>query len=222
MEIQLKILVSWRLVRVLISPVHLFTDTSAILNLLDLRSIMGCPGGTRSVFSRSFPAKREVQCIFLGKKAFVIKSKDGTTIFFSHFNLFVEKLKNWPESERKYWCEYNGSSLCPLGIPKYSLNPINSICMTTVSVKRSIRRWHSLFKESLLPLSLFINYGYICTWIRRSLQYYYYLKRQKNIYTKEIYCRKYTRTVLKIYYLPTPSPPLPLLMRLWKVSRKSV
>ena len=83
-------------------PSHLFTDTSAMLNLLDLRSIVGCPGGTRSVFSRSFPAKREVQCIFLGKKAFVITSKDGTTIFFSHFNLFLEKLKNWPESERKY------------------------------------------------------------------------------------------------------------------------
>ena len=77
-------------------------NTSAILNLLDLRSIMGCPGSTGSVFSRSFPAKREVQCIFLGKKAFVITPKDGTTIFFSHFNLFLEKLKNWPESERKY------------------------------------------------------------------------------------------------------------------------
>ena len=66
-------------------------------------SIMGCPGGTRSVFSRSFPVKREVQCIFLGKKAFVFTSKDGTMIFFSHFNLFLEKLKkDWLESERKY------------------------------------------------------------------------------------------------------------------------
>ena len=80
-------------VTVLISSVDLFTDMSAILNLLDLRSIMGCQGGTRSVFSRSFPAKREVQCIFLGKKTFVITFKDGTTIFFFHFNLFLEKLK---------------------------------------------------------------------------------------------------------------------------------
>ena len=31
--------------------IDLFTDTAAILNLLVLRSIMGCPGGTRSVFT---------------------------------------------------------------------------------------------------------------------------------------------------------------------------
>ena len=40
----------------------LFTDTAAILNLLDLRCIMGCDGGmssiryTRSVFTRAFRA----------------------------------------------------------------------------------------------------------------------------------------------------------------------
>ena len=73
--------------------IDLFTDTAAILNLLDLRSIVGCPGGTRSVFTRAFRAKRELQCIFLGKKAIVITSKDGTTIFFSHYNLFLGKLK---------------------------------------------------------------------------------------------------------------------------------
>ena len=54
---------------------------------------MGCPGGARSVFTRAFRAKRELQCIFLGKKAIVITSKHGTTIFFSHYNLFVGKLK---------------------------------------------------------------------------------------------------------------------------------
>ena len=32
--------------------IDLSADTAAILNLLDLRSIMGCPGGTRSVFPR--------------------------------------------------------------------------------------------------------------------------------------------------------------------------
>ena len=79
-------------------PIDLFTDTAAILNLLDLRSIMGCPGGTRSVFTRAFRAKRELQCIFLGKKAIIITSKHSTTIFFSHYNLFIGKLKeNWPE-----------------------------------------------------------------------------------------------------------------------------
>ena len=54
---------------------------------------MGCTGGTRSVLTRAFRAKRGLQCIFLGKKAIVITSKDGTTIFFSHYNLFLGKLK---------------------------------------------------------------------------------------------------------------------------------
>ena len=63
----------------------LFTDTEAILNLLDLRSIVGCPRGTCSVFTRAFRAKRELHCIILEKKAIIIKSKHGTTIFFSHF-----------------------------------------------------------------------------------------------------------------------------------------
>ena len=54
---------------------------------------MGCPGATRSVFTRAFRVKREFQCIFLWKKAIVITSKHGTTIFFSHYNLFLGKLK---------------------------------------------------------------------------------------------------------------------------------
>ena len=79
----------------MLSPLllSLFTDTAAILNLLDLRSIMGCPGGTRSVFTRAFRAKRELHCIFLGKKAIIITSKHGTMTFFSHYNLFKEKLE---------------------------------------------------------------------------------------------------------------------------------
>ena len=64
-------------------PVDHFTDTAAILNLLDLRSIMVWPGGTRSVFKRAFfVQKRELHCIFLRKKAIIITFKHGTTIFF--------------------------------------------------------------------------------------------------------------------------------------------
>ena len=37
----------------------------AILNLLDLRSIMGCPWGTHSVFTCAFRAKRELQCMYI-------------------------------------------------------------------------------------------------------------------------------------------------------------
>ena len=70
-----------------------FTDTAAILNPLNLWSIMGCPGCTFSVFLRAFRAKTELQCIFLGKNAIIITSKHGTTMFFSHYNLFLRKLK---------------------------------------------------------------------------------------------------------------------------------
>ena len=73
------------------SPTDLFTDAVAILNLLDLRSIMGWPGGTRSVFTRAFRAKRERQCIFLGEKEIIIKSKHCTTIFFFPLQSFSWK-----------------------------------------------------------------------------------------------------------------------------------
>ena len=69
--------------------IDLFTDTAAILNLSDLRSIMGCPGGTRSVFTRAFRAKRELQRIFLWEKAIIITSKHGTKFFFTYYNLFL-------------------------------------------------------------------------------------------------------------------------------------
>ena len=81
-----------KLIDYLCALIDLFTDMAAILNLLDLRSIMGCPGGTRSVFTRTFQAKRELQFIFLGKKVIIIISKHGTTIFFSDYNLFLGKL----------------------------------------------------------------------------------------------------------------------------------
>ena len=75
-------------------PIDLLTDTAAILNLLVFRSIMMvCPGGTRLVFTSVFRSKRELHCIFLGKKAIIITSKHSTTIFFSHYNLFIGKLK---------------------------------------------------------------------------------------------------------------------------------
>ena len=76
-----------------VCKIDLFTDTAAILNLLDLKSIIGCPGGTRSVFTCTFRPKRELQSIFLRKKAIVITSKDGTMISFSHYNFCLGKLK---------------------------------------------------------------------------------------------------------------------------------
>ena len=71
--------------------IDLFTDMATILNLLDLRSIMGFLGGTRSVFTRAFRAKRELQCILLRKKTSMITSKHGTTIFFFRLQSFSRK-----------------------------------------------------------------------------------------------------------------------------------
>ena len=50
-----------------VGPIKLFTYTAAILNLLDLRSIMGCPGGTRSVFTRAFRTKENFNVYFPAK-----------------------------------------------------------------------------------------------------------------------------------------------------------
>ena len=48
-----------------VHTIDLFNDTAAMLNLLDIRSFMGCPEGTRSVFTRAFHARRELHCVFL-------------------------------------------------------------------------------------------------------------------------------------------------------------
>ena len=48
-----------------VNKIGIFNDTAAMLNLLDLRSIMGCPEGTRSVFTCAFRARRKLHCAFL-------------------------------------------------------------------------------------------------------------------------------------------------------------
>ena len=55
---------------------------------------MGCPEGTRSVFTRASRAKRELHYVFLGKKAIIITSNTAQrSFFFSHYNLFLGNLK---------------------------------------------------------------------------------------------------------------------------------
>ena len=78
------------------------TDTAAILNLLHLTSIMECPGGTREVFTRAFRAKRELHCIFLGKKAIIIGIQTRHNDLFSHYNLFLGKRKEKLAEKRAY------------------------------------------------------------------------------------------------------------------------
>ena len=54
---------------------------------------MGCPRGTRSVFTRAFRAKRELQRIFLGKKGIRYFIQRRHNDLFSHYNLFLGILK---------------------------------------------------------------------------------------------------------------------------------
>ena len=55
------------------------------------RSIIGWPGGTYSVFTCTFLAKRELHCIFLGKKAIIITSKHSTMIILFPLQSFSRK-----------------------------------------------------------------------------------------------------------------------------------
>ena len=75
--------------------IDLFNDTEAILNLLDLRSIVGCPGGTRSVFKGNFTV------YFAGKRRSSFHPNTAQRSFFSHYNLFQGKLS--PKRAHKCW-----------------------------------------------------------------------------------------------------------------------
>ena len=89
---------------------------------------MGCPGGHLLTIYSRFRAKRELHCIFLGKKAIIITSKHGTTIFFSHYNLFSKLKHKFARKARVYiLSEYIGSC-CVL----------NKFNMVTVSVRKCI------------------------------------------------------------------------------------
>ena len=54
---------------------------------------MGCSRGTRSLFTRAFRAKRELQFIFSREKGdhYYIQTRHND--LFSHYNLFLGKLK---------------------------------------------------------------------------------------------------------------------------------
>ena len=72
------------------------TETENKLRLcapLPLRML--CPGGTRSVFTRDFWAKRKLPCISLEKKCdhYSIQTRHNDPFFFSYCNLFQGKLK---------------------------------------------------------------------------------------------------------------------------------
>ena len=67
-----------------------------------------------SIYVR-FQENRERHCIFLRKKAIIITSKHGTTIVFSHYNLFVGKLKEkLARKAHLNTSEYIGSFSCTI------------------------------------------------------------------------------------------------------------
>ena len=72
----------------------LFTDTEAILNLLDLRSIMGCQGGhSLSIYARFLGKKRTSLYISREKgDHYYIQTRHNDPFFF-HYNLFLGKLQ---------------------------------------------------------------------------------------------------------------------------------
>ena len=46
-----------------------------------------------SIYAR-FSGERELQYIFFGKNVIIITPKHGTTIYFSHYNLFLRTLRD--------------------------------------------------------------------------------------------------------------------------------
>ena len=140
--------------------IDLFTNTAAILNLFDLRSVMGRPAGTRSVFTRAFWTKRELHCIFLRKKAIIITSKHGTIILFSHYNLFLGKRKEklaW-KAGVKCWANISDSAHAPWASHSTTLKS-NSFNMAAVSVKRSIYIGILLLRVPLARCCVQMHYG---------------------------------------------------------------
>ena len=99
--------------------IDLFSDTVAILNLLDLRSIVGCQGGTRSVFTPNFRAKRALHCIFSGKRRSLLHPNTAQLTFFFPLQSFSKKTqrKIGPKSGRKYWANISDRSHARLHFP---------------------------------------------------------------------------------------------------------
>ena len=65
------------------AQIDLFTDTAAILNLLDLRSIMGCPGGAVAQFLRAFFEQNEnFNVYFSGKRRSLLHPNTAQRSFF--------------------------------------------------------------------------------------------------------------------------------------------
>ena len=122
--------------------IDLFTYTAAILYQLDLRSIMGCPGGTRSVFTRAFRANFSLK--FPRKwssweKKLVVPCLNVIMIAFSPRNIQWSSLFARSKSARKYRASAPGHPIILL--------ESNKLNMAAISVKRSIGLWSLFIKK---------------------------------------------------------------------------
>ena len=80
------------------NAIDLFTDTAAILNLLDLRSIMGCPGALAQYLRALFGQKENFTIYFSGKRRSLVHPNTAQRSFFAIRIFFSENLeKNCPE-----------------------------------------------------------------------------------------------------------------------------
>ena len=118
--------------------IDLFTDKAAMLNLSDLRSIMGCPGGySLSIYALS-SGKERTSLYISWKKGdhYYIQARHND--LFSHYNLFKGKLKEkLTRKARVNTDRVYRIVLTPSGHPMTHLKS-SLFNMAAVSVKRYI------------------------------------------------------------------------------------
>ena len=114
------------------------TDTAALLNLLYLRSIMGCPAALAQYIYARFSGKKRTSLFIPQERGDHYYIQTRHTDIFSHYNLFLGKLidKLARKVRVHMLSEYMGPCSCPPGHPIILLT-CNKFNMAAVLVKRS-------------------------------------------------------------------------------------
>ena len=97
---------------------YVFTDTAAILNLLDLRSIMGCPWAFAQYSRALFGQKENFNVYFSGKRRSLLHPNTAQRSFFP-LQSFSRKLKEKVARKARVNTDASTSDRAhaPLGIP---------------------------------------------------------------------------------------------------------
>ena len=108
--------------------IDLFTDTAAILKLLDLRSIMGCPGALAQYLHALFGQKENFNVFFSGKRRSLLHPNRAEPSLVFHYYLFLGKRKEKLARKARVNSErVSRILLMPPWASHNSLNVINSI-----------------------------------------------------------------------------------------------